>query len=201
MSQKPTAFLQHHDETGTGMNVSSRLLNRLTAAAVVTALTSLAGVMISVLVWDPAEEHAPLIGRQAPGFSLDRIGGPGNVTTARFAGHPMIINFWASWCDVCRSEFVLLDGALERHREKGLVVLGVLAHDIKERGYDFLRQTGVDWLNGVDVDAKTTMAYGVRGLPQTVFVAPDGHVSAVHFGELDDTALERYIEEMAGTGE
>lgn len=160
-------------------------------AAVVLLLTV-------ALVRDPASAPAPLVGRAAPAFTLPAVDGSARVSSGRFRGHPMVINFWASWCAPCRAEFALLRDARDRHADQGLVIVGVLFQDSRERGRDFLRETGATWPNGVDGEARTALAYGVRGLPQTVFVGADGRVTGVVFGELTSGELQRRLKPLVG---
>ncbi|MGH9165413.1 MAG: TlpA family protein disulfide reductase, partial [Acidimicrobiales bacterium] len=64
-------------------------------------------------------------GTRAPSFStFDLAGRP--VRSADFAGRPVLVNFWASWCVPCRREFPLLRRAEESGRVE---VLGVVFQD------------------------------------------------------------------------
>ena len=68
---------------------------------------------------------APTVGSRAPGLALvDLDGKPVNL--GDYAGKPVVLNYWASWCGPCRDEFPQLKAAEAAHAAEGLVILGVL---------------------------------------------------------------------------
>ena len=74
------------------------MTRRLKLAAQVVALAGVAG-LLALLVWGLGHQgHAPRVGAAAPAFTLSRLDGPGKVSLAAFRGHPVVLNFWASWC-------------------------------------------------------------------------------------------------------
>jgi peroxiredoxin len=122
----------------------------------------------------------------APSFSLDGLDG-GTVSLADFAGAPVLINFWASWCEPCREEMP----ALQRFSTatQGVKVLGIAVNDAPSDSRAFARQVGVTFPLAVDRDASLAAKYGVTGLPVTVLVDAQGRVVSTTRGPVSEADL------------
>jgi len=136
-------------------------------------------------------------GTAAPTFSLPTLDG-GHVSLARLAGHPVVVNFWASWCHPCRQEFPLLRAALARHRPQGLVIVGVSFQDIPSDARAFVRQEHADWTFATNDDGAVAAAYGVRPVPETFYVRRDGTLAGRRFGITSAHELERDLTAILG---
>jgi cytochrome c biogenesis protein CcmG/thiol:disulfide interchange protein DsbE len=131
----------------------------------------------------------PEVGSAAPDFSLPALDGHGDVRLADFRGRPVIVNFWASWCNPCRQEFPLLQQALRDHRGERLAVIGVTFRDIPDDSRNFVSQMKATWRQAVDDDQAVAKAYGVRSIPLTFLVRADGTIAARVFGFTSEAAL------------
>ena len=131
----------------------------------------------------------PEVGSAAPDFSLPALDGHGDVRLADFRGRPVIVNFWASWCNPCRQEFPLLQQALRAHSGERLAVIGVTFRDIPDDSRNFVSQMKARWRQAVDDDQAVAKAYGVRSIPLTFFVRADGTIAARVFGFTSEAAL------------
>lgn len=132
---------------------------------------------------------APGGGTPAPGFTLQTLDGH-PVSLAQLAGHPVLLNFWASWCDECRHEFPLLAAAQQQHHAQGLVIVGVASQDIASDARSFAQHEHARWTLLFDADNTVSGAYGVRALPQTFFIRPDGTIASRLFGLTSQRELE-----------
>jgi len=132
-------------------------------------------------------------GSAAPGFSLPTLDGR-HVALAQLAGHPVVVNFWASWCHPCRQEFPLLRAALARHRPEGLVIVGVSFQDIPSDARAFVRQEHADWIFATDADGAVAAAYGVRPVPETFYIRRDGTLARRRFGITSSHELEQDLQ-------
>jgi cytochrome c biogenesis protein CcmG/thiol:disulfide interchange protein DsbE len=131
-----------------------------------------------------------VIGRAAPSIAGMGLDGR-DVALADDRGHPVLVNFWASWCIPCRDEFPVLRQALTDH--PGLRVFGVAFQDAAAPARDFAGQAGATWPSIVDRKDHQAAIWSVRAPPVTVLVGPDGAVRARHVGQLSRTELERML--------
>jgi cytochrome c biogenesis protein CcmG, thiol:disulfide interchange protein DsbE len=119
-------------------------------------------------------------GAQAPAFSAAPYRGRDPVTLAQFRGHPVVLNFWASWCPPCRAEMPALEAAYEKYRARGVVVIGIDgATDTWGVSRAFLEARGVTYPVGRDEAGHIAETYHVAGLPTTFFIAADGRVAGM----------------------
>jgi len=139
------------------------------------------------------------IGSPAPDFRLPALDGRGDVSLADFRGRPVIVNFWASWCHPCRQEFPLLKQALREHRAQRLAVIGVTYQDIVSDSRSFVKRQGANWPQGVDDGGAVASAFGVRAIPQSFFVRPDGTIAARVFGVTTEAALADPLAKLLGS--
>ena len=145
------------------------------ATSGLVALSIVTAILAYGLARDPTVIRSPLIGRMAPNFSLRDEDGD-VIRLSNLRGHPVIINFWASWCTGCREEHADLLAAWDRYRDRGVVLLGVLYQDSPSTAATFMRENGGDWPILQDPRGDVSLAYGVYGAPETFFIAPDGTI-------------------------
>jgi cytochrome c biogenesis protein CcmG, thiol:disulfide interchange protein DsbE len=129
------------------------------------------------------------IGSVAPDFSLvDLDGNP--VRLADLRGHPVIVNFWASWCGPCVEEFPLLRAVAEQHTDDGLVIVGIVYQDRVESARAFMTRNGGTWAAAMDPDDQVAEAYNIFAPPETYFIGRDGRIVARHIGQFTADSLE-----------
>jgi len=136
------------------------------------------------------------VGDQAPDFEVPALDGDGQVRLSDLRGRPVVLNFWASWCNPCREEFPVLRRAAKKYGDD-VEIVGVTYKDIPSDSRAFARKEHADWLLGEDergtVGAK---AYGVRALPQTFFIDADGRIVDRVFGITSDAALRGPLQRL-----
>jgi thiol-disulfide isomerase/thioredoxin len=105
-----------------------------------------------------------------------------------YLGHPLIINFWATWCEPCRREMPLLQQLWTQNRATGLNVVGI-ALDSPSAVEQYLQHTHVGYplLVGEDAGSAAVGRFGIEPvLPFSVFADAKGQIVAVKIGELHE---------------
>jgi cytochrome c biogenesis protein CcmG, thiol:disulfide interchange protein DsbE len=126
------------------------------------------------------------------GESLVKTADKDHFTLADLKGHPVILNFWASWCVSCREEARELEKFWEENRGKALVV-GIAIQDQKEDAKKFADYFGNTYVNGLDEDGKAAIDYGVTGVPETFFIDRSGVIRHKEIGPVDAALLQREL--------
>lgn len=158
---------------------------------------ALAGLWLTVV--STGCEQAPLLiepGAPAPPFTLPRLAGGEAAFPAGYRDRVVAVRFWADWCPYCRSEMQTLEPVHERYRERGLVPLAVNVMQPREQVAAFVREVGLTADVLLDGDGRVTRAYGVMGLPVTVFIDREGIVRARIVGESTPETFAQVVEPL-----
>ncbi len=119
----------------------------------------------------------------APDRALPLLaGGEGSIGDWR--GKPVIVNFWASWCEPCKDEAPLMERAHERLKAKGGTVLGVTVSDASDDSKAFMRKYGISFPSLRDVDGELAEDFGTTGVPESFAVDAEGRIVAVSTGQV-----------------
>ena len=117
----------------------------------------------------------------APEFTLTLFDG-GQISLAELRGRPVVLNFWASWCDPCKDEAPLLEAAWRKYKDQGLMVIGVDYLDQEPAARAYLQEFQITYPNGPDLGSKIARRYFIRGVPETFFIGPDGQIKSFKEG-------------------
>ncbi len=140
------------------------------------------------------------VGGVAPDFELEQVSVPvaggsptassttnGEAWLSDFRGHPVVLNFWATWCRPCRSEMPQFVNAYDKYRDKGLVVIGLNLQEGPSLIQPFAQEFGIDYPILVDRTGQVGDKYRLLGLPTTVFIDANGVIQSIYSGPLQDT--------------
>lgn len=133
-------------------------------------------------------------GAQPYEFTLNDLDG-NPVTLSQFSGQPVIINFWATWCGPCRIEMPHLQAAFEQHQAGGLVILALDQDEARDEvAAFFFDEFGLTFTPLLDENKIVAQNYGLVGtLPTSVFINPNGEITAVHRGPMVAEQIEDYL--------
>jgi cytochrome c biogenesis protein CcmG/thiol:disulfide interchange protein DsbE len=122
------------------------------------------------------------VGNPAPEFELPMLDS-GTLSSAELKGHPVVVNFWASWCIPCREEAPLLERAWRQYRDDGVIFVGVNIQDAESDARAFVKDFDITYPIVRDLEQKLTRSFGVRGLPETFFIDHDWTFVATESGD------------------
>jgi len=152
--------------------------------------------LLGLLAWGLKKAQAgPLEKGMAPDFTL--TGFDGRITTlSELRGQVVIVNFWASWCPPCREEAAYLEATWRKYEGKGVIFIGVDWADTKKEALAYIKEFDITYLNGPDIGGRAALAYNIKGVPETFYIAKNGELRGVHIGPLKYPILDEKIEEL-----
>lgn len=110
-------------------------------------------------------------------------------------GRPVVVNFWATWCEPCKTEMPRLVEAARAYEDE-VSFLGINVEDDQASAEAFAARVGIPFPSLADSRGRIRNAEGVLGLPVTQFYRADGELAFVHNGEIDEQTLTERLEEI-----
>jgi cytochrome c biogenesis protein CcmG, thiol:disulfide interchange protein DsbE len=110
------------------------------------------------------------------------------------AGRPVVINFFASFCEPCKRELPLLLSTADA--ETGVSFLGVHTMEQAALGDEMVEEYGIDFPTLHDPQGDIVFEVGGRGLPHTVAFDAEGELVSRVFGELTESNLDQLLAEV-----
>jgi peroxiredoxin len=133
------------------------------------------------------------VGQIAPDFELERLDS-GEAWLTDFRGHPVVLNFWATWCQPCRQEMPQFVKAYDKYKDDGLVIIGLNLQEGRDLIRPFADDFGMAFPILIDRDGDVGDEYRLLGLPTTYFIDADGVIRSVYSGPLEDTRNETNVQ-------
>ena len=120
------------------------------------------------------------IGLRSPDFSqCDTHGNP--ISLRSLHGKYVLVDFWASWCGICRAENPNVLRAYNAYKDSGFTVLGVSLDESRDKWLQAVREDNMPWQQVSDLKGTkndVAMLYGIQGIPQNVLLDPNGVIIA-----------------------
>ncbi len=150
----------------------------------------------------------PAVGNPAPDFTLTTFSGE-EITLSEQRGKVVIVNFWGSWCEPCKREMPAFQAYWESAPDDVMMIGVGGKQDPEDRSREFAESFGITYPigrdSGGDMVATGSIAkdYTVTFYPMTYVISPDGVVSSLVIGEMNEADLENYVQKArddAGNG-
>lgn len=162
-------------------------------------LAALAVLLIGNVMWMAGSFRSmrPQSG-VAPDFTVRRIdpaAPPGSeFRLSAERGHPVLVDFWATWCGPCRESLPVLDQVYADLKGRGLraIAIEIEGAEVKARG--FAAQLHLSMPLGSD-DGEASSRYGVTQIPYMVLIDADGHIKRAFRGVHSAAEIKRAVEE------
>jgi cytochrome c biogenesis protein CcmG, thiol:disulfide interchange protein DsbE len=164
-----------------------------------------AAVLLSMLastpVWSQHDHHTglsagPVVGSPALPFDLKSLEGK-SVGLTSFRGQPVVVNFFASWCDPCREEMPLINELASKGVKDGYSVLGIAVEDSRAAVTEFAKESRLVFPIALDLNSTVKRAYRIFGPPATFFIDGQGIIRDIVLGPI---TAERAREAMKKIG-
>jgi protein-disulfide isomerase/thiol-disulfide isomerase/thioredoxin/uncharacterized membrane protein len=135
------------------------------------------------------------VGDKIMDWSLPKHGG-GQLGSEQTAGKPVIMTFWATWCGPCRKELPALAELYEKHKDDGLVIIGVNVDEQPAKLASFLKKTPLPFPVVLDTDSSLKARFDADTVPATYWIEKDGTIKqkTVGYDERKKPLLEEYAE-------
>jgi cytochrome c biogenesis protein CcmG/thiol:disulfide interchange protein DsbE len=175
----------------------------LTIAAAVAAAAAVAGVVVygrmHASLLDVTRKATPIHAadrKPAPALAGTTLAGV-PITLRSYAGKPVVVNFFASWCAPCRTEAPQLTRVAHRFGDR-VQVLAVANNDTRAGATKFIHKYGWTWPIVWDESNDLADRYGLIGQPDTFVIDQQGRIAWSHQGRVGSGALADVLNTLLG---
>lgn len=134
----------------------------------------------------------PETGQEAPDFTLISLSGQ-EKQLRDLRGKAVMLNFWGSWCEPCRSEMPALQKMYHKYRDRGFEVIGINIAETDVAAEQFIRHYGLTFPIWMDRDREVVRLYRIGPIPSSIFIDPQGKIAYIKEGPLSVGELETHI--------
>ncbi|HIS63665.1 MAG TPA: TlpA family protein disulfide reductase [Candidatus Scybalomonas excrementigallinarum] len=122
------------------------------------------------------------------------------IKLSHFQGKkPVVVNFWASWCDPCKEEMPYFQEAIEQYGDEVEFLMVNLTDGMREtveKADKFIKESGYDMDIVYDLDLDATYTYYISSIPRTLFINRDGTLYYDYMGRITKEFLNSSIEKI-----
>ena len=202
---EPAGTAERPDQSREEDLSSARRRRRLLAIASMIPIAAIAALLIWGTVRSGGQPGGLLVNsnsgevgvdaKLAPDFTITTFDGE-SFTLSGLRGNVVMVDFWASWCAPCRVEAQTLAYVYDSFEGRGVEFVGVDVWDREKDARNFVTSYGIAYPNGIDVDGRITIDYGVTGIPEKFFIDRDGRIVRKFIGSTEVEELSRILNEM-----
>ena len=136
----------------------------------------------------------------ARNFSLELLDGE-TVTLSELKGKVIMLDFWASWCPPCRQEAPTLSQVYREFKGQEVEFIGIDIWDRPSDAIEYVDLFDVPYPNSIDSEGIVAIDYGVKGIPEKIFIDPNGFISKKFVGPISADTLRATLDGLLkGTG-
>jgi peroxiredoxin len=184
------------------METPSTVVRHTARWAAIGALIVAAGLIAVLATRPPAtvdEVQNPVVGQTAPTIAGETLSGT-RYALPRAPGRFVVVSFFASWCEQCQSEGPeLVKFQFEHEHRADATVVSVMFSDSPDDALASQERLGATWPTLTDSGGTIALDFGVRELPSTFVIAPDGRVAAYIVAPVTAADLDQVIGQAKAT--
>ena len=127
---------------------------------------------------------ADLMGKEAPAFTLKTADGHETSLAEALKKGPVLVDFWATWCQPCKQALVPLSKIYDTYKDQGFTLLAISVDNTRSvsKIRPYIRSKGYDFPVLLDTDSEVLRQYGGTNIPHSVLIAPDGTIHKIWIG-------------------
>lgn len=130
----------------------------------------------------------------APNFTLQTYDGT-VYELHQLQGHPVVVNFWATWCGYCVKEMPDIQELHDTYSQKGLYVLGVNCSEDTDDVLSFANNHNLSFPILLDESGQVSNLYRINSIPTTYFLDIDSVIRKVNVGSISYTKMQENVED------
>ena len=167
---------------------------------VLGAAVVIAGVVLATLGEEVPERVAR--GASAPGFTLPRLGGQGELSLADYRDRVVLVNFWATWCKPCEEEMPSMQRLYDAFRGQPFEMIAVSVDEDAAEVEAFRERMALSFPIVLDPKQDVSRRYQTTGFPESLLIDGAGRVVERYVGPRawDDAAYVERIQGLLGSG-
>lgn len=132
--------------------------------------------------------------RDVPEFTLIMEDGT-ELAKKDFAGEPLILNFWTSWCPPCIEEMPELQKFSSEHPDLKLIGVNLTKEEFSKKNVsDFIKEHQVTFPIALDEEGRLQETFNIFTIPITVMITADGRIYETFFGPVTAAQLEKSLD-------
>lgn len=130
---------------------------------------------------NPQMDDSPLVGKPAPPFDLEMLGG-GRFKLEEHRGSIVVLDFWATWCGPCMQSMPVVEKIVAEFADQGVRLVAVNLQEEPQAIDAKLERLQLRLPVALDRDGAVAEAYEARAIPQTVVIDREGHIANLFVG-------------------
>jgi cytochrome c biogenesis protein CcmG, thiol:disulfide interchange protein DsbE len=144
------------------------------------------------------QNSVPVTGSPASSFELKSLEGK-PVALANFRGKPLVMNFFATWCDPCRDEMPLINELAFKGVKEGYSVLGIAVEDGRAAVMEFAKEAKLVFPIALDLNSTVKRSYRIFGPPATFFIDGQGIIRDIVLGPITGERAREAMKKIGAT--
>ncbi len=157
-------------------------------------------VLIFITLWGNSLQTGktsarPLPGEAAIAFSANEIFGT-EFSLSDYDGDVIVVHFWATWCDQCENEMLMLESLWQAYQGQDVQFIGIAMDDAVASVKKLAEDLQISFPLIVEEGNAITSLYGVRAVPETFIIDQGGAVAYFHIGTMESAALEAELDSL-----